>query len=270
MSLWHPLPLTPTCGKSGVLALEQLPESPFGLSHHQCFPFLDRGKKAFFVWACDRLTRLGRSAGFGTPVGVSPAECSSPDFDFSLSEWGCNSPWHCWPSAPRWNGPSLTRSDSPWPLWHCFHRFAMKQFYILQNRVIDLRVKGRFQKWCFFFFLMITHCKESKKGLFSILYHLSSQGEFYSSVPCPWDFGFSIIRGCLIVRKEHKAFLSLSLSPLNSWPCWFSPCYRLSSPLLWCLALPPPGIFLWLHWFSMLPHFPSSPDTYCLHPLVPI
>lgn len=145
MSLWHPLPLTPTCGKSGVLALEQLPESPFGLSHHQCFPFLDRGKKAFFVWACDRLTRLGRSAGFGTPVGVSPAECSSPDFDFSLSEWGCNSPWHCWPSAPRWNGPSLTRSDSPWPLWHCFHRFAMKQFYILQNRVISYN-----WHWCGF------------------------------------------------------------------------------------------------------------------------
>ena len=27
-----------------------------------------------------------------TPVGVSPAKCLSPDFDFFLSEWGCNSP----------------------------------------------------------------------------------------------------------------------------------------------------------------------------------
>lgn len=52
---WHPLPPTPTRGKSRSWPSERLPNSPFAVTRHQPFPLLD-GKK-HILWAYDRWLR---------------------------------------------------------------------------------------------------------------------------------------------------------------------------------------------------------------------
>lgn len=129
----------PTCGKSGVLIFR----TAFWISLWTLLsPVLSFSqlKIKSFVWACDILAWLGKSTGFPNSCG-----CVSRLW-FSLSQQvGCNSPWQCWLSVLQWSGSSFTWSDSPWPPWHCFHRFAVKKFYILQNRVISYN-----WHWCGF------------------------------------------------------------------------------------------------------------------------